>query len=277
MKARKINSINLKNKLIRPSDAHKGDFGHVLVVGGNIGFGGAGLLASKAAVHSGAGLVSLATRSCHLSASLSFCPEVMVKPVDSGQALEKYLNSPTVICLGPGLGQDYWSEQVIYKSLEAAKKSNLPILIDADGLNLLPKFQKKLPLPKKIILTPHVGEAAILLNTSKENIKKNRIKSALKISKKFSAVVVLKGKHSVICWKDKYFICEKGNAGMATGGMGDVLSGIISSFVAQKMTLLNAACLGVDLHAQAADEYADALSENSLTPTDVLEIVKELV
>ena len=277
MKAQKINPINLKKKLIRPSDAHKGDFGHVLVVGGNIGFGGAGLLASKAAVHSGAGLVSLATRSCHLSASLSFCPEVMVKPVDSGQALEKYLNSPSVICLGPGLGKDYWSEQVIYKSLEAAKKNNLPMLIDADGLNLLPKFQKKLPLPKKIILTPHVGEASVLLNTSKENIKKNRIKSAIKISKKFSAVVVLKGKNSVVCWKDKYFICEKGNAGMATGGMGDVLSGIISSLVAQKMTPLNAACLGVELHSQAADEYADALGENGLTPTDVLEIVKELV
>ena len=277
MKAQKINLINLKKKLIRPSDAHKGDFGHVLVVGGNIGFGGAGLLASKAAVHSGAGLVSLATRSCHLSASLSFCPEVMVKPVDSGQALEKHLNSPSVICLGPGLGKDYWSEQVIYKSLEAAKKNNLPMLIDADGLNLLPKFQKKLPLPKKIILTPHVGEASVLLNTSKENIKKNRIKSAIKISKKFSAVVVLKGKNSIICWKDKYFICEKGNAGMATGGMGDVLSGIISSLVAQKMTPLNAACLGVELHSQAADEYADALGENGLTPTDVLEIVKELV
>ena len=277
MKAQKINPINLKKKLIRPSDAHKGDFGHVLVVGGNIGFGGAGLLASKAAVHSGAGLVSLATRSCHLSASLSFCPEVMVKPVDSGQALEKHLNSPSIICLGPGLGKDYWSEQVIYKSLEAAKKNNLPMLIDADGLNLLPKFQKKLPLPKKIILTPHVGEASVLLNTSKENIKKNRIKSAIKISKKYSAVVVLKGKNSVVCWKDKYFICEKGNAGMATGGMGDVLSGIISSFVAQKMTLFNAACLGVDLHAEAADEYADTLGENGLTPTDVLEIVKELV
>ena len=92
----------------------------------------------------------------------------MVKPVDSGQALEKHLNSPSVICLGPGLGKDYWSEQVIYKSLEAAKKNNLPMLIDADGLNLLPKFQKKLPLPKKNILTPHVGEASVLLNTSNE-------------------------------------------------------------------------------------------------------------
>ena len=277
MKAQKINSLILKKKLIRSSAAHKGEFGHVLVIGGNIGFGGAGLLASKAAVNCGAGLVSLATRSSHVSASLNFCPEVMVKPVDSGQALEKYLDYPSVICLGPGLGQDYWSEQMIYKSLERAKKNNTPMLIDADGLNLLPKFIKKLPLPKKIVLTPHIGEASILLNTSKEIIKKNRILSAKKISKKYSAVVVLKGKNSIICWKDKYFICEKGNAGMATGGMGDVLSGIISSFIAQKMTLLNAACLGVELHAEAADEYSNVIGMNSLTPTDLLDIVKELI
>ena len=277
MKAQKINSLTLKRKLIRSSDAHKGEFGHVLVIGGNIGFGGAGLLASKASVNCGAGLVSLATRSSHVSASLNFCPEVMVKPVDSGQALEKYLNSPSVICLGPGLGQDFWSEQMIYKSLEAAKKNNVPMLIDADGLNLLPKFIKKLPLPKKIVLTPHVGEASILLNTSKEKIKKNRVLSAKRISKKYSAVVVLKGENSIICWKDNYFICEKGNAGMATGGMGDVLSGIISSFIAQKMTLLDAACLGVELHAEAADEYSEAIGINSLTPTDVLDIIKELI
>ena len=277
MKAQKINSLTLKKKLTRSSDAHKGEFGHVLVIGGNIGFGGAGLLASRASVNCGAGLVSLATRSSHVSASLNFCPEVMVKPVDSGQALEKYLDSPSVICLGPGLAQDFWSEQMIYKSLEAAKKNNVPMLIDADGLNLLPKFIKKLPLPKKIVLTPHVGEASILLNTSKEKIKKNRVMSAKRISKKYSAAVVLKGENSIICWKDKYFICEKGNAGMATGGMGDVLSGIISSFIAQKMTLLDAACLGVELHAEAADEYSEAIGINSLTPTDVLDIIKELI
>ena len=274
---KKINPLNLKNKLVRSTESHKGDFGHVLVIGGNIGFGGAGLLASKAALNCGAGLVSLATRSEHVSASLNFCPEVMAKPVDSGQALEKYLDTPSVFCLGPGLGQDFWSEQLIYKSLESAKKRNIPILIDADGLNLLPKFSKKLPLPKKIILTPHVGEASLLLNTSKENIKKNRLKSAISISKKYSAIVVLKGKNSIICGKDKYFVCDKGNPGMATGGMGDVLSGIISSFIAQKMSLLNAACLGVDLHAEAGDTYAELVGQNGLTPTDVIEIVKELV
>ncbi len=274
---KKIDSLKLKSRLVRASDAHKGDFGHVLVIGGNMGLGGAGLLASKSAVNSGAGLVSLATRSEHISASLSFCPEVMVKSVDSGQELEKYLDTPTFFCIGPGLGKDYWAEQVLYKSLEAAKKRNLPILIDADGLTLLPNFMKILPLPKRIILTPHVGEASILLKTSKEYIKKNRLKSAIKISKKYSAVVVLKGENTIISWEDKCFICEKGNPGMASGGMGDVLSGVISSLVAQKMNLIDASCLGVDLHAEAGDLYAENFGEISLTPADVIEVIKELL
>ena len=155
-----IETKKLLRKLLRNSKSHKGDFGHVLVVAGNIGFGGAALLSSKAAIKIGAGLVSLATRSEHLQAALSFAPEVMTKPVDSGQSLENYLDFPTVICLGPGLGKDYWSEQMIYKSLENTHKNKTPILIDADGLNLLPEFSKKLPLPKKIVLTPHLGEAA---------------------------------------------------------------------------------------------------------------------
>jgi len=236
------------------------------------------LLASKAALNCGAGLVSLATRPEHVSASLSFCPEVMAKPVDSGQALEKYLDTPSVFCLGPGLGQDYWSEQLIYKSLESAKKRNIPILVDADGLNLLPKFSKKLPLPKKIILTPHVGEASLLLNTSKENIKKNRLKSAIRISKKYSAIVVLKGKNSIICHgKTNTLFVTKAILGMATGGMGDVLSGIISSFIAQKMSPLNAACLGVDLHCGGRRYLCRIFWRKWSYPTDVLEIVKELV
>ena len=118
-----IETKKLLRKLLRNSESHKGDFGHVLVVAGNIGFGGAALLSSKAAIKIGAGLVSLATRSEHLQAALSFAPEVMTKPVDSGQSLENYLDSPTVICLGPGLGKDYWSEQMIYKSLENTHKN----------------------------------------------------------------------------------------------------------------------------------------------------------
>ena len=272
-----IETKKLLRKLLRNSESHKGDFGHVLVVAGNIGFGGAALLSSKAAIKIGAGLVSLATRSEHLQAALSFAPEVMTKPVDSGQSLENYLDFPTVICLGPGLGKDYWSEQMIYKSLENSQKNKTPILIDADGLNLLPEFSKKLPLPKKIVLTPHLGEAARLLNTSVEKVKKNRVSAAKRISNKYNSVVVLKSHETLICKEDKIYICDKGNPGMATAGMGDVLSGMISGLIAQKLSLFEAACLGVDLHARAGDIYSEKNNQQSLLPTDIIDLFARVI
>ena len=272
-----IETKKLLRKLLRNSESHKGDFGHVLVVAGNIGFGGAALLSSKAAIKIGAGLVSLATRSEHLQAALSFAPEVMTKPVDSGQSLENYLDSPTVICLGLGLGKDYWSEQMIYKSLENSQKNKTPILIDADGLNLLPEFSKKLPLPKKIVLTPHLGEAARLLNTSVEKVKKNRVSAAKRISNKYNSVVVLKSHETLICKEDKIYICDKGNPGMATAGMGDVLSGMISGLIAQKLSLFEAACLGVDLHARAGDIYSKKNNQQSLLPTDIIDLFARVI
>ena len=272
-----IETKKLLRKLLRNSESHKGDFGHVLVVAGNIGFGGAALLSSKAAIKIGAGLVSLATRSEHLQAALSFAPEVMTKPVDSGQSLENYLDFPTVICLGPGLGRDYWSEQMIYKSLENSQKNKTPILIDADGLNLLPEFSKKLPLPKKIVLTPHLGEAARLLNTSVEKVKKNRVSAAKRISNKYNSVVVLKSHETLICKEDKIYICDKGNPGMATAGMGDVLSGMISGLIAQKLSLFEAACLGVDLHARAGDIYSKKNNQQSLLPSDIIDLFARVI
>ena len=272
-----IETKKLLRKLLRNSESHKGDFGHVLVVAGNIGFGGAALLSSKAAIKIGAGLVSLATRSEHLQAALSFAPEVMTKPVDSGQSLENYLDFPTVVCLGPGLGKDYWSEQMIYKSLENTYKNKTPILIDADGLNLLPEFSKKLPLPKKIVLTPHLGEAARLLNTSVEKVKKNRVSAAKRISNKYNSVVVLKSHETLICKEDKIYICDKGNPGMATAGMGDVLSGMISGLIAQKLSLFEAACLGVDLHAHAGDIYSEKNNQQSLLPTDIIDLFARVI
>jgi len=272
-----IETKKLLRKLLRNSESHKGDFGHVLVVAGNIGFGGAALLSSKAAIKIGAGLVSLATRSEHLQAALSFAPEVMTKPVDSGQSLENYLDLPTVICLGPGLGKDYWSEQMIYKSLENTHKNKTPILIDADGLNLLPEFSKKLPLPKKIVLTPHLGEAARLLNTSVEKVKKNKVSAAKRISNKYNSVVVLKSHETLICKEDKIYICDKGNPGMATAGMGDVLSGMISGLIAQKLSLFEAACLGVDLHARAGDIYSEKNNQQSLLPTDIIDLFARVI
>ena len=276
MKPRNIKTKTLMKKLSRNPDSHKGDYGHLLVIAGNLGFGGAALLSSKAAMKSGAGLVSLATRSDHLQAALSFCPEVMTKKVDTGQTLENYLNLPSVVCLGPGLGKDYWSEQMIFKSIENACKRNIPMLIDADGLNLLPKFFKKLKLPKKIILTPHLGEAATLLNTSVEAIKKNKVSAAKRISKKFNAVVVLKSQQTLICKGENICICDRANPGMATAGMGDVLSGIISSLVAQKLNLFDASCLGVELHSLAGEAYAKKFNQLSLMPTDIIDFLPSI-
>ena len=151
---------NLDKVVYREQDAHKGNFGHVLVVGGDRGLGGAGLMASKAAVYSGAGLTSLVTRPEHVNASLVSCPEVMVKGVNSGQDLEEHLIKPTVIAIGPGLGQTAWSEQMIQRVFWEAEKRDVVVIMDADALNLLPKLKLSSKLPRRLVLTPHPGEAA---------------------------------------------------------------------------------------------------------------------
>ena len=189
----------------REQDAHKGNFGHVLVVGGDKGLGGAGLLASKAAVYSGAGLTSLVTRPEHVNASLVSCPEVMVKGVNSGQDLEEHLIKPTVIAIGPGLGQTAWSEQMIQRVFWEAEKRDVVVIMDADALNLLPKLKLSSKLPRRLVLTPHPGEAATLLNTNVETIESDRFAYAAKIQKKFNATVVLKGSGTVICHKKMGF------------------------------------------------------------------------
>ncbi len=265
----------------REQDAHKGDFGHVLVIGGDRGMGGAGLLASRAAVHSGAGLTSLVTRPEHVTASLVSCPEVMAKGVNSGQDLEEFLTKPNVIAIGPGLGQSAWSEQMIQRVFWEAEKRNVPVIMDADALNLLAKLKLSSNLPKKLILTPHPGEAARLLNTSVAVIESDRFSAAAKIQTKFNATVVLKGSGTIICHKSgekqKWGICNSGNPGMASGGMGDVLTGVIAGLLAQGLTIKEAAEAGVDLHAKAADQSSLEIGETGLTSSDVIEELRYLL
>ena len=265
----------------REQDAHKGDFGHVLVIGGDRGMGGAGLLASKAAVHSGAGLTSLVTRPEHVTASLVSCPEVMAKGVNSGQDLEEFLTKPNVIAIGPGLGQSAWSEQMIQRVFWEAEIRDVPVIMDADALNLLAKLKLSSNLPKKLILTPHPGEAARLLNTSVGVIESDRFSSAAKIQSKFNATVVLKGSGTIICHKSggkqNWGICDSGNPGMASGGMGDVLTGVIAGLLAQGLTIKEAAEAGVDLHAKAADQSSLELGEAGLTSSDVIEELRYLL
>ena len=268
------NLPKLKN---RKGDAHKGDFGHLLVIGGDKGFGGAAILASKAAVFSGSGLVSLATRSLHVEAALSSCPELMVTGIESGQDLEALLTKSTVVVIGPGLGQSAWSEQMLQRTFMEAKSRNLPVVLDADGLNLLSKLKFGTGTPKKMVSTPHPGEAARLLNTEVYEIQKDRFKSVIRLEKKLGSVCVLKGSGSLVCYKkgskQEIGVCGAGNAGMAKGGMGDVLAGLIGSFISQGLSLVEATESAVDLHSKAADIASLELGM-TLSPTDVIRNIR---
>ena len=264
----------LKN---RKGDAHKGDFGHVLVIGGDKGFGGAAILASKAAVFSGSGLVSLVTRSIHVEAALSSCPELMVSGVESGQDVEEILTKSSVVVIGPGLGQSAWSEQMLQRTFMEAKKRNLPVVLDADGLNLLSRLKLRSGIPRKMVITPHPGEAARLLNKQVNEIQQDRFKSVTALEKKLGSVSVLKGSGSLVCYKKRgkqeIGVCGAGNPGMAKGGMGDVLAGLIGSFLSQGLSLVEATEAAVDLHSKAADIAFLELGL-AIVPTDIINNIR---
>ena len=272
---------SLAKILNRPKNSHKGNFGHTLIIGGDRGYGGAAILASKAAIMSGSGLVSLATKKEHVSAALTSCPEIMVNGVNSGQDLENLLEKPDTIVIGPGLGQSAWSEQMLQKTFIEAKKRNLPVVMDADALNLLAKLKLASGAPKKLVITPHPGEAAKLLNRSVQTIQEDRFKSVKDLEKKLGTVTVLKGSGSLVCSRrnatQKIGVCSAGNPGMAKGGMGDILSGLIGSFISQGLNLIDATEAAVDIHSKAADITELEMGELGLLPSDVLNNVRYLL
>ncbi|MCF7980648.1 MAG: NAD(P)H-hydrate dehydratase [Pseudomonadales bacterium] len=258
----------------RPRDAHKGDFGRVLVVGGNLGTGGAALMAAQAAGRAGAGLVHLATRPEHLAAVLARCPEVMAHGVNSGQDLEPMLADTDVVVIGPGLGQNAWSEQL----LRVVLASDRPLVVDADALNLISTGVANHSHRNNWLLTPHPGEAARLMASTTVRIQSNRFDSIKRLQQQYGGTVVLKGAGSLICDGEKSTIalCSAGNPGMASGGMGDVLSGVLGGLLAQGFSLSKAARLGVSLHAAAADKAAQA-GERGMLATDLLPHLRKLV
>lgn len=252
----------------RPS-AHKGDFGHVLVIGGNCGMLGAARLAAEAALRTGAGLVSLATRPEHAVAIAAARPEIMCHGIEHIHELNPLLQKATVVAIGPGLGQDAWAQALLSTVLE----SHLPLVVDADALNLLALEPAK---RDNWILTPHPGEAARLLNKSGAEVQADRLLAAKELQEALGGVVVLKGAGSVVTDGEEAGICIGGNPGMASGGMGDVLTGVIASLVAQGMDLLQAAQLGVCLHAEAADRAAEQ-GERGLIASDLFSVIRGLV
>lgn len=253
----------------REPSAHKGDFGHVLVVGGERGMSGAARLAGEAALRTGAGLVSVATRAEHAAAITAARPELMCRGVESASALLPLLRRATVVAAGPGLGQGEWGRRMFGALLDA----RAPLVLDADALNLLALDPQR---RTDWILTPHPGEAARLLSCSTADIEADRIAAAQTLQQRYGGVVVLKGTGTVVVSLDGVAICSEGNPGMASGGMGDVLTGVIAGLLAQGLTPAQAARLGVCLHAHAADLAAQD-GQRGLLASDLFPLLRRLL
>jgi ADP-dependent NAD(P)H-hydrate dehydratase / NAD(P)H-hydrate epimerase len=251
----------------RQRDAHKGRFGHVLVFGGDEGMGGAARLAGEAALRAGAGLVSVATRPRHVGMILAARPELMCHGIDGPEPLPALLARATVVAAGPGLGRAAWGRAL----LEAALASGLPTVLDADALNLLSEAPGR---SDRWILTPHPGEAGRLLGSDAATIEADRPAAVRELRTRFGGVVVLKGAGTLICGAGPaLWLCDRGNPGMASGGMGDVLTGLVAGLAAQLGDLERAACAGVLVHALAADDAAGR-GERGLIASDLLATVR---
>jgi hydroxyethylthiazole kinase-like uncharacterized protein yjeF len=256
---------------LRQREAHKGNFGHVLVVGGDYGMPGAVRMAGESALRTGAGLVTVATRPEHITCVIANRPEIMCHSIKKASELEKLIERATVIIIGPGLGRSEWSKELF----ACVMQSELPMIVDADALFWLSQFELS---RDNWILTPHPGEAARLLQTDNQAIQHNRIGALGMLQLQFGGTIILKGAGTLILGNSHQpFQCTSGNPGMATGGMGDILSGIIAGLVSQHIPLENAALIGVSIHAQAADEAAKRYGERGLLATDLLSLLNKLI
>lgn len=268
--AERLTQAGLPQLPARSRSVHKGQLGHVLVVGGERGFAGAGLLAAQSALRAGAGLVSLATRSEHLPAAQARLPEVMAAGVASANQLWVLGANASVWVVGPGLGQQAWGRSL----LSAAAASPAAQVWDADALNLLAQAQVR--LPAGTVLTPHPGEAARLLGISTAAVQADRPAAARALARHYQTVCVLKGAGSLIAAPDgDLWLCERGHPAMAGAGLGDVLAGFIGALLAQGLAALEAARLAVYLHAVAGERLAQ--QGRGLAASELCAVIRELL
>ena len=253
----------------RKASAHKNSFGHVLVIGGNVGFPNAATMAAMAAARSGAGLVSVITHPDSVCAIAASCTSLMVRGLRDPGDIGTLLKRADVIVLGPGLGKDAWARNFFARSIDLKK----PMVVDADALNLLSHNPGQ---KDSWVLTPHPGEAARLLDCDKNEIENNRISSVRSLQEKYGGVVVLKGAGTLIQTPQHLSFCAYGNVSLATGGTGDVLSGIIGGLIAQGLTPSQAASCGVIIHGQAAENMS-AHGTRGCLASDLLPEIYRLV
>ena len=270
---------------VREPESNKGTYGKLLLICGSVGMGGAALMATRAALRCGAGLVKLATVEQNLFAAYPRFPEAVTIPLKAGEdgtispieipRLLEEVKQATAVVFGCGLGQSPALEELLHQLLETC---TVPLLIDADGINLLSKHIEWLSeCCGPVILTPHPGEMARLCGKTIAQIQQNREQTALDFGKQHSLVLVLKG-HNTLVYDPAGWLWENttGNPGMARGGSGDVLAGMIGSFLAQPgFTPGQAAGFGVYLHGLAGDLAAANKSQYAMLPTDLIETLPE--
>lgn len=256
----------------RAPTSHKGVFGNVVIVGGDYGMAGAAALAAEAALRCGAGLVKVATRAEHVAALVARTPEAMPVEVETGEALKAIAASADVLVVGPGLGQSAWAQALLRSALALDK----PMVLDADALNLLANDSVKTAARNNWVLTPHPAEAARLLATTTAIVQANRFETVERLQAQYGGVAILKGNGTLVADGNRLGLSDYGNPGMASGGMGDVLSGIIGSLLGQKLPPMDAAALGVTLHGAAADIAAQD-GQRGLLASDLMAPLRALL
>ncbi len=252
----------------RRRTSHKGDFGHVLVIGGGPGMPGAVRLAGEAALRAGAGLVSVATHPSHAALLVASRPELMPHAIDDADELEPLLERASVVAFGPGLGRSEWARDIHAFVVEAS----LPAVWDADALNFLAAEPGS---AENRVITPHPGEAGRLLGIDSAAVQADRPAALEDLVSRYGGVAVLKGAGSLTSGEVPY-LCTAGNPGMGSAGMGDVLTGIIAGLIAQGLVPELAAAVGVEVHARAGDRAAVA-GERGLIASDLLAELRQVL
>lgn len=257
----------------RKHNTHKYHYGHVLTIGGGVGMTGAPLMCAYAALRTGSGLSSIAIHESYINYVNNIYPEIMIKPYLNEESLSNMIGKQKVIAFGPGLGR---IDNRNYNILEKLLETKIPLVIDADGLYYLKGLLDKLD-HHQVIITPHTGEMAMLLGKDTAYIKENPIEAVNLLTEKYGLTVVLKGPCTIIANQDEMYFSNIGNPGMATAGSGDVLTGIIASFVGQGFNALNACRLGVHIHSSAGNFAKDEFGEYAMMATDMIKKIPEVL
>ena len=289
--AESIERITALPKLpARHAEAHKGDFGRVLVVGGSRGMVGAPALAANAALRGGAGLVTVAVPETVQLAAAALCPCATSVPLacsasgePASEAVRQAMEAAgacDVLAVGPGMARGHVQRDIVRAAIEQAK----PVVLDADGLNNLGEIDNWPGLLRcPLVLTPHPGEFATLTGKAVASIQADREGSAQAAAEQWASaegpalVVALKGAGTVVTDGRRVYVNQTGNPGMATGGAGDVLTGLIAALIGQGLAAFDAACLGVHLHALAGDLAAEQLGGVSLIASDLVDFLPKAV